>query len=392
MLFLFDSAQYLFIYLQPKPANAVNAFYYLLNFGFFKKENDIFKLHVLVTSAILIGTVLFIVISTIYLYLFLKKKKFEYVTGISNLTETWISEKILQAPILEYKSDSGISKVLNSKKGRQIVINLLISSKKNFTGLVAKNIVTLYELLELPNDSTRKLSSKKWAIKARGIQELYMMEQTSSLPLIFKYTADQNEFVRLEAQIGLINMMGFAGLNFLESSKYLLSDWQQLKLLYQLRMSEKPSNLLEKVPIWLSSSNHSVVIFSLKLCQEYHLEAMRLEVVSCLTHSYFWIRAQAVRTLVSIADRFTPSILESVYYTFNLSLQLYILEELVGISTDKELPFLIHLLDSEENQVQLRASIVIASINASGLGIIEERAKIQQEPFKRIVKHIKSLQ
>ncbi len=115
-----------------------------------------------------------------------------------------------------------------------ILINELIHAKKNLSGSSTLNLVKLYEVLELDKNSLTKLHSSKWHIKAKGIQELAMLEQKKYVKEIFRLTNNSNVLVRNEAQCALISFYGFAGFRFLNVASYPISQWQQIQLLNKL--------------------------------------------------------------------------------------------------------------------------------------------------------------
>ena len=251
--------------------------------------------------------------------------------------------------------------------------------------------MALYMELGLKEESLRKIkSSNPWHIRAKGIQELYMMDQKDVLTTIYKNTNSTNEYVRMEAQTGVIHLTGFPGLRFLDVISYPLTEWQQLKLLEQLRISAKKEDLSEKIPHWLLSTNNTVVVFALKLADEYQQFAVTNEVIRCLVHQSHEVRSQALKTLVRLSDEKTPMLLlgyisKEPYYN-----QAFMLDALKNMATDNDKDFLLRLLDNPNDMIKLKAAIVIANCCTGGLEIIKQRAALDPEPFQRILLHIQS--
>ena len=68
---------------------------------------------------------------------------------------------------------------------KQFALNLLLQNKRQLMGFAAQKIIFLYEELGFKQYSIQKLKSHTWHIKARGIQELYLMEQRDMLNQIY---------------------------------------------------------------------------------------------------------------------------------------------------------------------------------------------------------------
>ena len=332
-----------------------------------------------------------IVVSVIYLYLYFKKTRFLYTNRIAKNLEVWISAIIMEESTDDIVMPKRFYQMMKNPWAQQFVIDELVGCKKNFSGAVAENIVVLYKQLGLKSVSVKKMRSNKgWHIKAKGIQELYMMDQQDVLTSIYKNTNSNNEYIRMEAQTGVIHLAGFSGLRFLDVISYPITEWQQLKLLEQLRLSSKKEDLSDKVPVWLVSKNHTVVVFALKLADEYQLFSVKEKVTACLVHPSAPVRSQALKTLVRLADDGTATILLGYINKEPFANQAYILNALQYIASDREKDFLLRLLKHTHDQVKLKAAMVIARCCTDGMKILEEKAAEMPEPYQRILLHVQS--
>ncbi len=338
------------------------------------------------------GGGIIIIVTSIYIHLFRKKQLFIYTSSIRSNLEVWISNIILEESAADIELPKKFYRILKKKAARQFAIDELINCKKNFSGTVADTIVQLYNQLDLKKDSVKKLTAKrKWHIKARGIQELYLMDQKDVLKTIYKNTNNQNEFIRMEAQTGVIHLTGFAGLRFLDVISYPLTEWQQIKLLEQLRLTAKKEDLSESIGGWLLSKNDSVVVFALKLADEYQQFALRNNIINCLVHSNEQVRTQAVKALVRLADESTPAILLGYFRKEVYINRVMMLDALAVLATEKQSGFLVSLLDDPNNIIKLKAAIVLANCCSDGFAILEKRALAEPEPYERILRHVKTV-
>jgi HEAT repeat protein len=331
-----------------------------------------------------------IVVGTIYSMLYFKKKTYLYKARIRHHLEIWISSMIFGESAEISAVPRKFYRIVKNPIGRQFVTDELVACKKNFTGITAKNIIALYDQLGLKKYSFKKLNSPKWYVKARGIQELYLMDQSDTLTRIYKNTNNRHELVRMEAQIGVLHMTGFDGLRFLDVVSYPITEWQQIKLLEQLRHAKMTEKVGAAIPKWLRSPNNTVVQFALKLADEYQQLGLHDAVVECLQHPDEAVRRQAVKTLVRIANEKTAYWLAAHFPADTFANRLLILDSLGKIATGEESSFLTDLLNDENNIIKLKAAKALVLSSDAGLAILAEKSKRQPIPYKEIYLHVKS--
>jgi len=326
----------------------------------------------------------------IYWYLWQKKKNFFLRKAIQKSFELWLSKIMLEeddTKEIPFHIPAKFVKHFKNPAKRQFLIEELINMKRNFTGGTGDNIVKLYLQLGLKKDSLAKFQSLTWHKKARGIHELYVMQQEDVIPKIFKHTNNPNEFVRMEAQTAMISFLGFEGLRFLDVVTFPISDWQQIKILEQLRPLDVGE--MKGIDKWLSSANDTVIIFALKLADIYQQFQVYEQVAKCLEHKEEKIRIQAVQTLVRIEEETTASTLAEQYFKEKFTNRLNILNNIIEIATDNEKSFLLRQLDDENNFLKLGAARVIGRCCQNGMSILQQKALEQPEPYEQIYYHVK---
>jgi hypothetical protein len=333
-----------------------------------------------------------IILGFTYGTLYLKKKKFVYQKYLHKNLEDWLSTGIIEdadknvvaLPTLKFLL------ILKNPILRQLTINELLALKRTFWGDAAKNITVLYVQLGLKDFSLKKMKSNKWHVKARAIQELYLMQQREALPRIYKNVNSQNEFIRMEAQIGIIHLIGFDGLRFLNVINNKLTEWQQIKLLDQLAKFPLNEDILAAdIPKWLRSPNETVIMFAMKLVDRYHRYSEYDNVSACLTHENEQVRKQAVNTLFRISNDTTPQLLVDQYDKETYFNKLNILNQLEEIATHNESEFLTRLLQEPNDTLKLRAARILAKCHSQGLRTLEHAGELQPIPYQQIYLHIK---
>ncbi len=336
-------------------------------------------------SFLLICTLISLVVIT-YLYLYLRRKAFFARTRIKKNLELWISNVILNEDEGgEFKVPSKFQKIFKSPEARQYAIDNLILNKRSFSGFVAENIVQLYERLDLKQDSIKKLKSRFWYDRAKGIQELYLMDQSNQFIKVYRLTNSKNEFVRMEAQTAIIHWSGFNGLRFLDVVTNPISEWQQIKLLEQLRNFQP--QVMPKLSKWLKSNNYTVVIFAIKLSAIYQQLQVVNEVAACLEHPREEVRIEAVKALIRIGDAESADQMIRQYPRERFTNKFNILNSLFYLSEDQHVTFLYQELDNQNDFLKLSAAKALARV--AGTELLEQKAKIQPQPFEQIYKHVK---
>jgi HEAT repeat protein len=263
------------------------------------------------------------------------------------------------------------NRLLATASNRQFMIDEIIDARKNLSGIAEANLRKLYEQLGLNKDSSRNLTSRKWHIKAKAIHELAFMDQREHLKKIYRLINGKNQQIRMEAQLAIVQFMGFEGLRFLDILSDPISDWQQMKLLNLLE--KLPGHELKSAERWLLSENSSVVSFTLKLISFFQLTELHDPVTNCLHHPDNHIRYQAIECLSEIFNDHTAGILIGLYASGDATYQRHTLNAISKIDPDGNSLFLSDQLSHPNNDVKLAAARALANSSSSGI--------IRQESF-----------
>jgi HEAT repeat protein len=334
-----------------------------------------------------------LIILLTFLYLYQKKRNFFFKKRISTHLDTWISAAILEE--LEYNEAEEVIfppilyKILKNPLAGNIAINELITAKKNLTGKAAENLVKIYEQLKLNEISENKLSSKKWHKKIQGVQELYLMNQHKHFLKIYRLTNSKNNYLRAEAQTAIIHMAGYNGLRFLNILDWPLTNWHQTQMLENLSsftFKEQDAQIIR----WLQSKNSTVVIFALRLIALHKQFQLLDNVFTCTQHEDEIVRQEAIATLVEIPGLETGNLLTQLYHKETENNQLQILNCLAEIGTENQLPFLLDLLNNNNDLIKLKAAKAIAATGPVGIDYLAAKAIAQPNPFQDIYLHVKA--
>lgn len=336
----------------------------------------------------ILAVCILVVVTVIYIYLWIKKKYYLSVKRLSHNLEVWLSGIVMEETDTSPEIPGKLRRAIKNKHSRQFIIDELIKFKKNISGQASARISSLYEELQLKAYSVHKLKSRRWYIKAKGVQELYMMNADDISDLIFPLTQSTNDYVRMEAQTGVIYLSGFDGLRFLDDLTQPLTDWQQIKLLEQLRQAKNKSGLAANIIRWLHSDNETVVVFALKLAGEYQVFETATEIKALLNIAPDKIRLEAIRVLIRFSVEENLPLLLELLVKESRKNQLVILDALSEMIGESGTEKLIRLLDNPDNLVKLHAAMALVKCSENGIEILKEKALMQPEPFGRIVSHV----
>lgn len=346
-----------------------------------------------VQNIVLAGIILLILGLLVYMlsYLYFKNlydKKFDKWSLISDL----LIRKAVFYDDEELEGDAMIpvtkraEKLMGDKHFRRLLTNEIMSAKRSITGISADNLKHLYVQLGLDQYAMSKLSSNKWYIRAKAIQELTVMDMHEFIDQIYQYTDDKNDLVRMEAQSALIAYNGFEGLHFLDTVSYPISNWQQIKLLQQLSHLP-PSNI--DMTQWFKSANSSVIIFTLKLARIYQRFDQYYDIVACLDHHDPAVRYEAIHCLNEIYTEETSDDFVSRFLNEILKNQLAMIKVMATVGTEKDVEFLLDLLNHENDEIKIRAARALVQSNKDGMISLEKYSKEQNQSINEIVMHIK---
>ncbi|NEM98422.1 HEAT repeat domain-containing protein [Pontibacter burrus] len=291
------------------------------------------------------------------LYIMLAKKNISNREAqLQQQFKYWLVSIILQDADKQQRFEipEDIKPLVHRRFARKALLAELIRLKNDLSGQSGDNLIKLYNELQLDRLSAYDMRNGRWFEKAKGIQELAVMEQKAYIDEIYPLANHRHPMVRMEAQIALVYLLQYEGLSFFENLKYPLTEWHQIKLLQLL--ANQPISSETIVTSWLNSPNPSVVQFTLKLIAEQHATQFQNDVISCLSHPDDAVRRQAIACLGEIPSEPAATALRTHYTNESCKvLQLTILSGLMKTGTAGELPFLQELQLAPDESVRLAA-------------------------------------
>jgi HEAT repeat protein len=186
----------------------------------------------------------------------------------------------------------------NKYVNHEVLNDLIIYYHKNIGGESAHKLESIYRQVNLKDQRLDLIKNNDWAIRSKAITDLGTMHMRESLFEILQFTDDSNEYVRNEAQYAAVKLGGIKSLEFLDSIKEQISEWQQIRLLDECLKFEY--HLMKKVDDWMRSSNDSVVMFALKIIVNINQYQSSDQLVKLFVHPNKRIQKKALLTSVKL--------------------------------------------------------------------------------------------
>ena len=192
-----------------------------------------------------------------------------------------------------------VRELLKDPVNSKVLTEILKDLKKDVSGSSGHQLLKLYKDLGLHEEAIRNLSSRRWQILAKAILELTEMQVTEAYGLIKRHINHRRSIVRKQAQIATVSLKHEGISYFLDSTRYSISEWQQLKLLDVIRQFEDfdPPNFRN----WLTSRNTDVVLFALRLIKFYKQSEARESIITLINHRRPQIRIEAIQCIREFA-------------------------------------------------------------------------------------------
>ncbi len=357
-------------------------------------HDNFFTEHLLLNVIYLFCSLIIFLISFILLYLLIQSLRAKRKSFLQNELNHFIGEIAIcesQQELDEVFFQPGAQKILSifnkTSFDRNLLIAELAETCKKFRGSTMDNIHWLFNKLELQVEVSKNLNSQKWHTKAKAIQQMAYLQQQNNIKDIFPFTNHENTLLRMEAQIAIVKLTGFEGLQFLNEVSYPISEWQQLRLIQEL--SGHKIGEFENLHLWLASENETVIHFSLRLVEIYRLYQYYCAVTKCLSHSSPAICKRAIETLSHISNENTAELLINHFPNYNKASQLEILKILEADGNENQVDFLIAQLEHPDDSFKMAAANAISTIRGSGTASIEELIDELSFPWNVILPQIK---
>ena len=240
-----------------------------------------------------------------------------------------------------------IRDLLREDFNRKILAQILLDLRKDVSGDTQKRLFKLYQDLGLEKDAFKKLESWRWEVVSKGILELTLMQVEEAYPFIVKFINDRRGTIRKQAEIATVTLRPRGISYFLDTTKYKISEWQQLKLLDVVRSKEdfEPP----RFKAWLTSTNTHVVLFALRLIKYYNQNDANASLIELVKHKDRQVKQQAIDCIKEFHITQALPTLKGVFPKCTVDTKLGILGAIAELGDIADIEFLENVSQREGN-------------------------------------------
>jgi hypothetical protein len=259
---------------------------------------------------------------------------------------------------------------------RKVLTDVLMDLRKDVAGQSRKDLFRLYKDLELHKDAYKRLESWRWEVVSKGILELTQMQVAEAYGHITRFINDRRPTIRRQAEIAAVTLKEEGIHYFLDHTTYSISEWQQVKLMEELKGKEN----FDPPPfrLWLTSRNTDVVLFALRLIKHYQQADSIASIITLVQHKHPQIKKEAILCLRDFhATKAVPT-LKKVFHHNPEEVKMYLLDALSHLASKEDLPFLQEVVDTESSfRVKNKA---VAAINTICPEVVMPSKDIEAHP------------
>ncbi|NER11260.1 HEAT repeat-containing protein [Muriicola jejuensis] len=231
-----------------------------------------------------------------------------------------------------------IREFLKDPINRSILKDILLDLQRDLTGDSRTRLLAMYKDFDLHLDAFDKLKSWRWEIVTKGIVELTQMQVEEAYTAIRKFINHRKSVIRKQAQIAAVSLKHEGIAHFLDTNKYPISEWQQIKILEVLR--EKEDFIPPSFGVWLLSANKDVVLFALRLIRFYNQTDANSGVIQLLKHKDEEIKQAAIDCIKEFGIIEAMPTLMAAFPRAKRDTRILILDAMGAIGKEEHIPFL----------------------------------------------------
>ncbi|MEJ1221944.1 hypothetical protein [Sediminicola sp. 1XM1-17] len=309
---------------------------------------DIPKIH---TDLLWDLTLLFSVLALVYFgVIFFFRNKFTSKTKMISERKKQLSPMISEFLFFDANNSSEeeyknyihlkieIRDLIKDEFNHQILSDILIDLQKDVSGETLERLYKLFKDLGLHNNAFDKLRSYRWQVVSQGIMELTHMSVTESYGFITKFINDKRGTVRKQAELATVSLEERGISHFLDTTRYQISEWQQLKLMDILRNREDFTP--PRFKRWLTSNNKGVVLFALRLLKFYDQNDANNMLIQLVRHKNKQIKEEAISCIQKFGVVEALDTLKAVFWNSNVNGKVLILDTISELGSINDIEFL----------------------------------------------------
>ncbi|WP_276166835.1 HEAT repeat domain-containing protein [Zobellia alginiliquefaciens] len=348
-------------------------------------------------------SIVFVVLAVVYfISVFFFRNKISATAARTKKRKKELSPMISEFLFYEEDADKGeksnyislkieIRELLKDHFNRKVLVEVLLDLRKDVSGDTQIRLFKLYQDLGLQKDAFKKLKSWRWEVISKGILELTQMQVVTAYGFITKFINHKTATIRKQAEIATVTLKP-EGINyFLDTTRYKISEWQQLKLLDVLRNQENYEP--PRFRMWLTSKNKHVVLFALRLIKYYNQNDANSSLIELVKHKNYQIREEAIGCIKEFYVVEAIPTLKAIFKKCNTDGKIAVLGAISELGSVDDIDFLKNVAKKENNfSVSSKALAAINTISPETVmpseGLEKPKAYIAETEESDALEHI----
>lgn len=302
-------------------------------------------------------------------------------------------EEEFQILLAEFLFDPGAEKTAYNKLRstsvsfkRNILLDELMKLCVDLAGEVLEKLKVLYFNMELDKDSIQKLSNRRWYIKVKGCRELTRMKAYNAKSEIEKLLNSNNEILRAEAQMALIELNEENPYYFLEKLTQQFLPWEQLNVHV---MMQRNAYEIPDFSKWLMVENETVVLFAIEMIRVYRQIMNAPKIIKFFKHPNKSLREAAIIAAGELGYVELVPELMKIYNEVEDEYKVLILRSMQRLADDGNKDFLRGIVESNTPQyIKLEAAKAMFALGVKGQIELKRYTQTSDSELNAIVKHV----
>jgi len=272
------------------------------------------------------------------------------------------------------------------KENYNLLIDILMEFQKSFKGDADRQIIELYQEMDLGRISYNKTFAIFFYRQIQGIHELANMHPYHATEMIASRLNDHDEIVRTEAQICYPHVNRESPFEFLSILEKPFSQWAQLNIYYYIKIHEMPVPSFDK---WLGSRHSNVVNFSILMITLFQQQENSDRVIDLLKMPNETTRNLAIVACGDLHIFESKHILKDSFAAETAKNQLEIARVFQFIGDDSDIPFLESIVRSENIPLRLEGCRTLFELGDNGRNHLEKINDSLHDTLLPYIDHIK---
>ncbi len=296
-------------------------------------------------------TLLFTILAVVYFFfIFYFRNRFNKIKAERTILKMQLAPMVSEFLFYQYhegtkeEKDSNLHKkvaireLIIDKKNRDVPSEILFELKKDVSGDTRKRLFQLYKDLSLNLEAFQKLKSLRLQRISQGMLGLTEMQVLEAYIFMSRFINHKRYLFRKQVKISIVILMQKGISCFLDTTKFQISKWQQLKNLEVLANFDNFQ--IPRFSNWLTSKNKQVVLFASRLIRHYNQSDSEQAIIALVRHKSAYIKQEAISCIKKFNFETLRSNLKSIFWKSRNVIKLVILDTIGNFQNKEDIHFL----------------------------------------------------